>query len=258
MSIENRGNNIKLIDCISEDSNNSIEGNFITTAKLITLNNNGLSEEKNSRKKFMKKNTRMSSNNEEDIEYFDNENENNINLQVQTTEDNKEFNNSDNNLIIAQNKNKLFYSSIPNINLNSNEDNKKEKRNNSENSIKKYNSGNIYDSDIKNNLTKSNFSPGKKRKKLVLEEKSKNRGKRGSIYALEFKEEKEEIKNYRKDKNGTEICKKNKRKVRIGFSEPFVRVTLIESFKKYNVMSGIPKEDNYFGGRAKCECCLIY
>ena len=106
---------------------------------------------------------------------------------------------------------------------------------------------------------RSSFSPSKKRRKLVLEEKKKNRGPRRSIYAVEHKEEKkEEEKIYRKDRNGTEIRKKNKKKVKIGFEEPFVNIIPIESFKRYNIMLGLPRGEKYFKDRDDCKCCLIY
>ena len=53
------------------------------------------------------------------------------------------------------------------------------------------------------------------------------------------------------------MLKKNKRKVKIGFMEPFVNITLIESFKKYNIMLGMPKGEIYLKDRGNCQCCSI-
>ena len=106
---------------------------------------------------------------------------------------------------------------------------------------------------------KSSFSPIKKRRKLVLEEKQKSKGRRRSIYAMEHKEEaKNEDKKIRKDKNGTEICKKNKKKVKISFDKQFVNIIPIESFKKYNVIVGLPKGEKYYNGSDDCQCCAIF
>ena len=198
----------------------------------------------------------MSSN----VEDTDNENENKseyLNIQItesnKHTNDNNLFNCSDNNLIIHHRKNKIIISS----NLNMNENNDNDKVNNSVNHIMK--KDDIYnDCDNGSINKKSSFSPIKKRRKLVLEEKQKSKGRRRSIYAMEHKEEaKNEDKKIRKDKNGTEICKKNKKKVKISFDKQFVNIIPIESFKKYNVMVGLPKGENYYNGRDDCQCCSI-
>ena len=76
-------NNLKLsIGDVSENSNNSADDddNFQTSAKLISLNQMGLSVEKietnTKKKRIIKKNTRVSSNVEEDLYEGVNENEN--------------------------------------------------------------------------------------------------------------------------------------------------------------------------------------
>ena len=258
-----------MLEYISDDDSIG-ENDFKTTTKLISLMPNGISVEKVNQKNknkinLYKKNTRMSSNNEDIDSENDNENrsinknqltdnENNYNLKSSI---NDNFNNSDNNLIFAVNKNKyLFQINSPDSNISIN---KFDKLNNSEiNPINYYN-----DDNEKNSLNKkSSFSPIKKRRKIILEEKKKNRGFRRSIYALEPKEEKKEEekekKNYRKDKNGTEICKKNKKKVKIGFLEPFAKIIPIESYKKYNIITNMPKEDRFIDGKEKCQCCLLF
>ena len=75
------------------------------------------------------------------------------------------------------------------------------------------------------------------------------------------KQKKIDVKKIRYDYNGNIINKKNKRKVHITFldqikDQPINNIIEIESFKKYNIMIGLPKEDFYYGNVPKC-CCLI-
>ena len=107
------------------------------------------------------------------------------------------------------------------------------------------------------------YSPNKKRKKkiIVLEEKKKNKSNYvKSLYTTNDKIPKKEgekiEKILRKDFNGIPICKKNKKKVKITFKRPFVDVTPIESYKKYNTIMGIPNEDIFMTDT--CQCCSIY
>ena len=273
MKNEKKKGNLEIaLEYISDDD--SIGGNeFKTTSKLISLMPNGISVEKvNQNKKnnnyLYKKNTRMSSNNEDMDSENDNEKKSTNNNQLTDNDNNdnndnikypinNNFNNSENNLILIGNKKKYLFH-INNHDSN-NSLNKFDKLNNSENhQITYFNDDNEKNSQNK----KSSFSPIKKRRKIILEEKTKNRGfRRNSIYAIEHKgEKKEEIedKKYRKDKNGTIICKKNKKKVKIGFGEPFVKIIPIESFKNYNVMANIPKGEKYIDSKDNCECCLIF
>ena len=267
---EKQKDNLKIsIDIINKDSDDSMNDNDFQTAKYISLAGNLLSVEKiksnnHNNHDYIKKNTKMSSGVEE-IEDTVNENDNNnsINVHIQNTNNKNIFNLDENNniscdnLIIAHhNKKKYLYESHLNINDNQTNNNN-DKVNNSENGIfiKKAET-NFYNASP-NKL--SSFSPNKKRRKLVLEEKTKNRGRYRSVYATEHKEEKKENeKKYRKDKNGTEICKKNKKKVKINFEEPFVNVIPIESFKSYNIMLGLPKVEKYYNSRDDCKCCLVF
>ena len=78
---------------------------------------------------------------------------------------------------------------------------------------------------------------------------------------------KEDNKIERTDRNGTVINKKNRKKVKISFIDQvdkhkkLVTEVKIESFKKYNIILGMPKEDYYDGNdknNSKCSCiCLI-
>ena len=282
-------NNLKLsIGDVSENSNNSADDddNFQTSAKLISLNQMGLSVEKietnTKKKRIIKKNTRVSSNVEEDLYEGVNENENDnendndndnkfLHLNIENNQnilhsEEKQFHYSDNNLKLL----KISNLSTTNPNFNDNDFNINDNKFNSENinsniPIKStYNNSTDY-SNTKNpnvNLMRvSSFSPIKKRKKLVvLEEKQKTRGRRRSIYAMNPKEEviEEEKKSLRKDYFGTPICKKNKKKVKVTFKKDFEIVTPIESFKKYNVTIGIPKGEKYINRFDNCQCCLIF
>ena len=187
MNNESKKDKLRLaIEYGNEDSYNSIDD--FQTARFISLRENGISVEKvKSNNKITKKNTKMSSN----VEDTDNENENKSEyLNIQITESNKHTNNndnnddnlfncSDNNLIIHHRKNKIIISS----NLNMNENNDNDKVNNSVNHIMK--KDDIYnDCDNGSINKKSSFSPIKKRRKLVLEEKQKSKGRRRSIYAM--------------------------------------------------------------------------
>ena len=78
------------------------------------------------------------------------------------------------------------------------------------------------------------------------------------------------------DRYGTVINKKNKRKIKVTFIDQInnnnnnnnnnnknklVSVIKIESFKKYNIILGMPKEDYYLGNNKNisiCKCCVIY
>jgi hypothetical protein len=275
-------NNLKLsIEYVSENSNNSVDDddNFQTSAKLISLNQMGLSVEKiqtnPKKKRIIKKNTRVSSNVEEDLYEGLNENENEnenydnkfLHLNIENNQnilqsDEKQFHLSDNNLKL------LKLSNLSTSNPNFNDFNINDNKFNSENSnilMKNTNNNSTEYTNKKNpnvNLMRvSSFSPTKKKKKLVvLEEKQKTRGRRRSIYAVDPKEEviEEEKKSLRKDYYGTPICKKNKKKVKVTFKKDFEIVTPIESFKKYNVTIGIPKGEKYINRFDNCQCCAIF
>ena len=69
----------------------------------------------------------------------------------------------------------------------------------------------------------------------------------------------------RRDYYGTEIKKKNRRKVKISFvdeineDKPLAEVINIESFKKYNYIIGMPSEANFNRNlKANCQCCITF
>ena len=69
----------------------------------------------------------------------------------------------------------------------------------------------------------------------------------------------------RRDAFGNMINKKNKRKIKVSFADelkeekPLVSVINIESFKKYNIILGMPSENTLNKNMsANCQCCSIY
>ena len=100
---------------------------------------------------------------------------------------------------------------------------------------------------------------------LLSQEKTKVNKKEVSYFALKKDLPKEDSKKERTDRNGTIINKKNKKKVKVTFNDEINKNKLvteikIESYKKYNLISGMPKEDYYLGVSKKttCKCCSIY
>ena len=273
---------------LNSGDNNSIDSlddDFQTSGKLLTFNKvtNRLGEV-NSNVNIAKRNTKMSSNTEEDLET---ENINNIN-------ENKSKNNFDTNIPNQENENHRkksrnenaenelnlrIINSVINIpshnigifdenNINYNKSNKKselseDKKINNEDVLNLKNKlESLEITDKCNNKKLQPISPTKNKKKkklIVLEEKKKYNTNKKS-YLKDEKEEIKEEKHLRKDKNGVPICRKNRRKVKISFEKPFVIETPIESYKKYNVIIGIPREDNFINGKlceCQCCCCLV-
>ena len=122
------------------------------------------------------------------------------------------------------------------------------------------------------------LSPPKKRNKnniIDIMEKSKkdNNIRRSSVVNLLSQDEnkyKENImKAERKDAFGIPINKRNKKKIKITFSDTInksnsprqlVEVIPITSFKKFNYIEGLPNgEDSVsVSNKSTCKCCLIY
>ena len=279
------------IKSIEDNSIDSMD-DFKTSKKYITFNpNTNRLSVSNPKVNLAKKNTRMSSNNDEDNDsgFFTNENNENkssnlLHMQPPIQEGFKDFKfqkkfkndkkENNNNNIYMDEINQIFTTPT---------------KNNDNNNIKKINfsevrratksvdlsnlnmqitDDNAYNSysdrsksqNLKNKENDNDSSSKTKKKKyLVLKEiKKKSKNNKRSSLANKDKQEKkdeEEEKIIRKDKNGVPICKKNKRKVKISFERPFVNVTNIECYKKYNVMIGMPKDDNFMGEH--CQCCTI-
>ena len=111
-------------------------------------------------------------------------------------------------------------------------------------------------------------SPKKKYSIFKLIEKEKRSKKDLNKYSFKNEKEKEkEIKTSPEKKErldifGNVISKKNKKNVRISFidkvtSQPLVNIVEIESFKNYNYIFGMPKEQK-IDKSTNCQCCLIF
>ena len=264
----------------------SEDDDFQTSGKYLTFNKNtNRLGEINSNVNLAKKNTKMSSNIEEDGETENinniNENKNTNNLYINipnqensyppkksrnnNTEDKPNqptsssvicISNRNNASLEENNSNNIIYSSrLPYLS----ED--KKIKNDDVLGLENNKLNSLEIKDIYTNKKLEPISPIKNRKKkkiIVLEEKKKYKTSRKSPYIVEEKEEKKEEKILRKDKNGVPICRKNRRKVKISFEKPFVIETPIESYKKYNVLLGMPKDDSYMNSNlGECQCCSL-
>ena len=184
---DNPENNIKLsLEIVSQNSNDSMdEDDFQTSAKLLQLNQMGLSVEKvnTKKKRIIKKNTRVSSNNEDDLDEFaENFHENKIkfvNLNIQTSQNsqNSQNNKSTNYANIQHCSDKNLKTTLKNLNLDTSNaninDNKYDICNNSENN-NIYQKSNSPDPKSKVNLMRvSSFSPNKKKEKYLWNKNKK-------------------------------------------------------------------------------------
>ena len=70
----------------------------------------------------------------------------------------------------------------------------------------------------------------------------------------------------RRDAYGNIIKKKNRKKIKVSFidqineEQPLVNVVDIESYKKYNFIIGMPKEDHIKKNQvtSNCQCCIMF
>ena len=68
----------------------------------------------------------------------------------------------------------------------------------------------------------------------------------------------------RTDAFGNIIKRKNKKKIKVSFfdeinkGQPLVNIIDIESFKKFNIIIGMPKEEHIKKNHANCQCCNIF
>ena len=160
--------------------------------------------------------------------------------------------------------NLIMSSNIPKIEKNDNNENKEVNELNDINDIKKQASIVL------------TLSPPKKRKKknniIDIMEKSKkdNNIRRSSVVNLLSQDENKYRENImkaeRKDAFGTPINKRNKKKIKITFSDTInksnspkqlVEVITIASFKKFNYIEGFPNEEDSISNKSTCKCCLI-
>ena len=177
---------------------------------------------------------------------------------------NKEKEN-DNNVSQLKNSNFLTYNN--NNNINNNIDNNKlylspkvnneKSSNNSENTPNSKNR-NLLLSPNSNQLTsrgKYSTKPSNEMTKVIFKEPPK-------FLAIK-KEINNEKKTKRTDRNGVQICKSNKKKIKVTFidqidqNKKFEEIIDIESIKKYNICYGLPKEDKYIKETVCCSCILF-
>ena len=123
-----------------------------------------------------------------------------------------------------------------------------------------------------NNMIKS-FSPSKKmikKKKLLLELMEKNKksnfSKKVPVSMQDIKLKDENTKNdkIRKDAYGIPINSRNKKRIKVTFTDTInndnnnlVEIIDIPSFKQYNYIEGLPKEERV-DNKATCKCCIIF
>ena len=84
-------------------------------------------------------------------------------------------------------------------------------------------------------------------------------------YAKKIEEKSDNTSRERRDVYGNLICKKNRRKVRVTFADeidedkPLASVIDIESYKNYNYIFGMPKEDTINKNiSTNCQCCILF
>ena len=193
--------------------------------------------------------------------------QNKSNKLTNTKSQSKEINITTNNFSEKEDllvNNLIMSSNIPRI----------EKINNNEN----YEIGELKEiNDIKKQASIAmTLSPLKKgRKKIsiidIMEKSKKNSNiKRRSVVNLLFNDEiklKEDIiKIERKDAFGVPINKRNKKKVKVTFSDTInksnvpsqlAEVIPIASFKKFNYIEGLPNEEDNIDNKSTCRCCII-
>ena len=106
-------------------------------------------------------------------------------------------------------------------------------------------------------------TPTKRYSIIKLIEKEKKYKKKKNNFNNK-KEEREIItdKKERTDIYGNIISKKNKKNMKVSFidkvtTQPLVNVIPIESFRKYNYIEGMPKEEKT-EKKANCQCCIIF
>ena len=121
------------------------------------------------------------------------------------------------------------------------------------------------------------LSPIKKgRKKNVLldimqKSKKSNAPKRSVIFLEnELKLKKENEKNVRKDGYGVPINRRNRKKIKVTFTDTLnsvnskneknqlAEIIPIASYKKYNYIEGLTRDEDIATNKSTCQCCLIY
>jgi hypothetical protein len=173
--------------------------------------------------------------------------------------------------------NTLLLNNVNNNNDNTNNINNDNKNNENNNINKNYLFVNVIN---ENKSINSENTPNSKSRNLLSPNPNQltNRGKfstkpSNEMTKIIFKEppkflavKKEDNKNKkakRTDRNGIEICKKNKKKIKVTFidkvdeNQPLEDIIDIQSIKKYNVCYGLPKGDKYIKETVCCSCIII-
>ena len=111
-------------------------------------------------------------------------------------------------------------------------------------------------------VVKNLNSPRKKYSVIKMVEKRKKKERNMFTNKIVETKEVQNDKKERIDFYGNVIKKKNKKKVKVSFidivtSQPLVDVINIESFKNYNFIEGLSREEGTVK-KAECVCCLIF
>lgn len=114
---------------------------------------------------------------------------------------------------------------------------------------------------------------GKKRNLLIniMEKSKKNNAPKRQlvIFTQELRFKEENVKNERKDVYGVPINRRNRKKIKVTFSDTLnsvnskngknqlAEIIPIVSYKKYNYIEGFPREEDMATNKSTCQCCLI-
>jgi hypothetical protein len=147
-------------------------------------------------------------------------------------------------------------------------ENSEVKKNTSSNSVNlKYQKNKYFASTENNSIILPNPQSPKKKKYTVFKMVEKERYKQYFESPTKNVKIEEEIETgrERRDYYGTEIKRKNRRKIKISFvdeideNKPLAEVINIESFKKYNYIFGMPSEANFNHNiKTNCQCCITF
>ena len=240
------------VNFIENNSIDSIDDDFQTSGKYLQFNSDtNRIETVNPKVDLAKKNTKISSNIDEDQENGNLINNgkiysNNTDIQLPFSENKKNNGKSRNENINDRLDSPTGVINMTNYKFSSPEESKINNIKMSNFSPKKI----LGEKDIINvKVTEESISYNDMKNNIKLKTVSKDKNKKQKLL------KKEDDKIVRRDKNGVQICKKNKKKVKISFEIPFEIITPVESYKKYNVIVEIPNEDNYM---KECKCCSLF
>jgi hypothetical protein len=144
------------------------------------------------------------------------------------------------------------------------------KSKNSSNSVsRKYKKVNPLSTEADSIILPNHKSPDKKKKfsvfKMVEKSKYKKFFESKNYLFKPVDEESETGRGKRKDAFGNIITRKNKKKIKVSFideidkDKQFTSTIEIQSFKKYNLVLGIPSEEHYNKNvKTDCQCCITF